>query len=134
MRRYLIFCLLFLALFLTGFTWEGELNPDEFDKWKVVSAQPTPQGFLWMFVKNADEESPIDIAAMAVDINSTLIGYRYFKYGEPYSYIFDRTRDKYVRYRFTVEEKESCKRCHNSGSSWIEMLQDVFYVHFSLEQ
>ena len=94
-------------------TWEGELDPNEFDKWKVISVQPTAQGLIWMFIKHPDQASPIDIVALAVSLNSTLIAYRYFKYGEPYSYIFDSNEDKYVRHHFTLEQEKSCMKCHS---------------------
>jgi len=96
-----------------AFDWEGELDPNEFDKWKVISVQPTPQGLVWMFAKNPDQASPIDIVAMAVDLNSTLFGYRYFKYGIPYSYVFDSNEEKYVRQHFTDEQRQSCMKCHS---------------------
>ena len=112
MKTLIVLLIVLTAGMAWAFSWEGELDPNEFDKWKVVSAQPTPQGFLWMFVKNPDEESPIDIVAMAVDANSTLIAYRYFKYSEPHSYIFDINEDKYVRHHFTDEQRRSCMKCH----------------------
>ena len=113
MKTLIVLLIVLTAGMAWAFSWEGELDPNEFDNWKVVSVQPTPQGFLWMLVKNPDEESPIDIVAMAVDANSTLIAYRYFKYGEPQSYIFDISEDKYVRHHFTDEQKKSCMKCHS---------------------
>ena len=66
-----------------------------------------------MFVKNPDQAAPIDIVAMAVDLNFTLLSYRYFKYGEPYSYVFDSNEEKYVRQHFTDELRRSSMKCHS---------------------
>ena len=110
--------LIILLIVLTGgmawaFDWEGELDPNEFDKWKVISVQPTPQGLVWMFVKNPDQAAPGDIVAMAVDPNFTLLSYRYFKHGEPHSYVFDVEQGKYLRHHFTEEQRKSCMKCHS---------------------
>ena len=113
MKTLIILVTLLTAGTAWGFTWEGVLDPNEFDKWKVISVQPTAQGLIWMFIKNPDQASPIDIVALAVDANSTLIAYRYFKYSEPHSYIFDINEDKYVRHHFTDEQKKSCMKCHS---------------------
>jgi len=96
-KIFLTVLILAMSLTLVSFTYEGELDPNEFNKWKVLSVQPpTPQGVFWMYVKNPDQASPIDIVAMVVDLDSTLLGYRYFKGGEPYSYVFDSNEEKYV--------------------------------------
>ena len=113
MKTLIILVILLTAGMAWAFDWDGELDPNEFDKWKVISVKPTPQGLVWMFAKNPDQTSPIDIVAMAVDLNSTLFGYRYFKYGIPYSYVFDSNEEKYVRQHFTDEQKRSCMRCHS---------------------
>jgi hypothetical protein len=109
----IIVVILLTAGIAWSFTWEGELDPNEFDEWKVVSVSPSSQGFLWMFVKNPDQSSAIEIVALAVDLNSTVLGYRYFKSGTLYSYIFDSNDDKYVQQHFTDEQKESCMKCHS---------------------
>jgi hypothetical protein len=112
MKTLIILLIVLTAGMAWAFSWEGELDPNEFDKWKLISVQPSPQGLLWMFVKNPDQASAIDTVAMAVDLDSTLIGYRYFKGGEPYSFVFDSSQEKYVERRFTNEEKNSCMKCH----------------------
>ena len=112
MRTLIILLIVLTAGMAWAFTWEGELDPNDFDKWKLISVQPSPQGIFWMLVENLDKDSPIGIVAMGVAGDSTLIGYRYFKYGEPYSYVFDSNEEKYVRQRFTDEERRSCVRCH----------------------
>jgi len=101
-------------LSLADFTWDGELNPNEFDTWKLLSIQPTSQGYFWVFIENPDRDSPIDVVVLRVDSNSNILGYRYFKDGESYLYLFDSNKNKYVRYYFTQEERESCMKCHSN--------------------
>ena len=113
MRTLIILLILLTAGMAWAFTWEGELNPNEFDNWKLVSVQPTPQGYFWVFIENPDQTSAIDVVVMEVDLNSMLRSYRYFKYGEPHIYIFDNDQQKYVRHYFTNEQKKSCIQCHN---------------------
>ena len=98
-----------------AFDWEGELDPNEFDKWKVISVQPSTQGLFWIYIKNPDENSPIDVVAMVVDEETVLFGYRYFKYGIPHSFIFNSAQRKYVRKPLTQKEKNRCKNCHESN-------------------
>lgn len=111
-KRMKVFIILLISLSFLGFSWEGELDPNEFDKWELISTQPTPQGLLWMYMKNPDEASPIDIVAMAIDMNATLLGYRYFKNGKPYSFVFDDSQEKYVERHFTDEQINACMKCH----------------------
>lgn len=113
MRALIILVILLTAGMAWAFSWDGELDPNEFDKWKLLSVQPGPQGFLWMYVKNPNQASAIDIVAMAVSLNSTLLSYRYFKHGDPYSYIFDSNEGKYVQQHFTDEQRQSCMKCHS---------------------
>ncbi len=113
MKTLMILLTLLTAGTAWAFTWEGELDPNEFDKWKVISVAPTPQGLIWMFIKNPDRASPIDVVAMQVDLNSTLLSYRYLEYGEPHIYVLDINQNKYVRHHFTLEQKKSCMQCHS---------------------
>lgn len=110
---------------LAGFTWEGELNPNEFDDWELVSVRPAAPGYFWVFVENPDRASSIDVVVMEVDLDSNMLSYRYFKYGEPRLYVFDRDRGGYVRYSFTREEKESCARCHGGESERDSLHRDM---------
>ena len=112
MRTLIILLILLAAGMAWAFTWEGELNPNEFDNWKLISVQPTPQGFFWVFIENPDQTSAIDVVVMEVDLNFTLRSYRYFKYGEPRIYVFDNNQSKYARHYFTHEQKKSCIKCH----------------------
>ena len=112
MRTLIILLILLTAGMAWAFTWEGELNPNEFDNWKLISVQPTPQGYFWVFIENPDQTSAIDVVVMEVDLNSMLRSYRYFKYGEPHIYIFDNDQQKYLRHYFTNEQKKACMQCH----------------------
>ena len=94
------------------FTWEGELDPNEFDNWKIVGTQPTPKGNIWVFMKNPDLVSPIKIVSIAVDRDKNVLSYCYFKNGNPYSYFFDSGENKYKQHHFTQGERKSCMRCH----------------------
>lgn len=111
----LIFCI--VSCIVSAFTWEGELDPNEFDnnKWEVISTQRDPQGNVWMYIKNPDQDSPIKIVAIEIDRHLVLTSYRYFKYGEPYDYVLkpDIGEDgAYVRYKLTEEQRRSCIGCH----------------------
>jgi len=102
-----------ILMFVTAFTWEGELDPNEFDKWELVSVIPSQNGLSWITVKNPNPEHAIDTVALLADLNSNLLGYRYFKGGEPYGYLFDTEQEKYVRYEYTPEERKGCMGCHS---------------------
>lgn len=96
------------------FAWEGELDPNKFDEWEFLYVQLNNQGNMWVFIKNPDEKSPIDIVAIEINLPSfSLISYRYFKYNEPYSYVFDSKQEKFVRNHLTKEQKEECMKCHD---------------------
>jgi hypothetical protein len=112
MKTLIILMVLLTAGMAWAFTWEGDLDPNGFDNWKLLAINPNTDGSLWVFVRNPDQTSPIDTVAMETDLNFTLLRYRYFKHGEPYSYIFDGEKDKYVRHHFTDEQKKTCVKCH----------------------
>lgn len=95
------------------FTWEGELDPNKFDKWKVINAQPMTKEYAWIFVQNPDPISPIKVVHMTVDKDMRLLSYQYFKNGEPYRYVFTYGENKYKRHHFTQEERNSCMKCHS---------------------
>lgn len=96
----------------SAFTWEGELDPNDFGNWLPVGIQPSSKDLVWIFMRNPDQTSPIKIVAMSVYKDKTLLVYRYFKHGEPYSYVFNVSKNKYERQHFTQEERKSCIRCH----------------------
>lgn len=124
MKKILILALILgCALIATAFTWEGELDPNDFDNWEIVSTLPNPQaGYAWVIIKNPwvdeynvfydAETAAIDRVAMLVDSYQNLLGYRYFKDGEPYGYFFDIEQKKYVRHEYSQEEKNGCMECH----------------------
>ena len=95
-----------------GFAYEGELDPNRFNEWEPIYSQTTPEGLIWMYVGNPDEASPIDVVAMLIDAEFTLIGYRYFKDGEPYQYIFDASEERFKHILILPEERKSCMGCH----------------------
>jgi hypothetical protein len=96
-----------------AFTWEGELDPNEFDNWDLISVMPNPGGTSWVLVKNPDKSAPIDTVALLVDLNTNLLGYRYFKNGEPFGYFFDMDQEKYVRHNYTADQRKTCMQCHS---------------------
>lgn len=112
-KVFSLICLILLMALFAGFTYEGELDPNEFDKWQVVKFQPTPQGLIWVFIRNPDQESPIKIVAQIAGPNLTLIGYRYFKNGEPYMYKLDPEQSKYVRMELSEERRRRCMEYHS---------------------
>ncbi len=113
MKTIIILMIVLTTGIAWAFTWEGELDPNEFDKWELVSIIPNPQGFSWVMIKNPDQSSPIDVVAMLVDSSSNVLGYRYFKDNEPYGYFFDIAQQKYVRHQYSPEQKKGCMQCHS---------------------
>lgn len=95
------------------FTWEGELNPNTFDNWEVLSVARTLNPLLVLgFITNPDKTSVIKtVAVTIVTLDGSLLGYKYFKDGQPYTYVFDG-ESGYVQYKFTPEEMKGCMQCH----------------------
>ena len=93
------------------FTWEGELNPNHFDDWPIIRITPASPFEVVQISQNPDETSTIKLVAMYMLFDGSLIAYRYFKDGQPYSYVFDG-ESKYVEYKFTDEERKGCMECH----------------------
>lgn len=98
-----------------GFTWEGELDPNEFVEW------PRDAGSYRMInpvigkvtVENPDKNSPIQRIQILIYLPAEkLIAYRYFKEGKIYIYELDCNKNKYVRRHLTTEEKQGCMKCH----------------------
>lgn len=107
------------------FTYEGELNPDIFAKWKVIKTKFDSSGIIWMYWQNPDPNSPIKVVVGEVYIDETLLAYRYFKNGQPYMFTLDSEQNKYVRYNFTDVEKKDCMRCHESEVELPKVLKEV---------
>jgi len=120
-----VFALVYLA---RAFTWEGELDPNAFDKWSVINVLPNPSGILWVIVRNPDEKSPIKTVALLIDLNMNLLGYRYFKNGEPYGFVFDIAQEKYVRHQYTAEQLKRCMQCHRDHARPEDMAIQVQVV------
>ena len=95
------------------FLWEGELNPNAFDNWEILSVQRTLNPlFILTFISNPDKTSAIKkVAVTIMAFDGGLLEYQYFKDGRPYSYVFDG-EDKYVERKFTPEERKGCMECH----------------------
>ena len=105
--------LIAIAISVMAFTWEGELDPNEFDKWELAYAMPQSNGVSWYVVKNPDKSELIDTVALLVDLNANLLGYRYFIGNEPHGYFFDLDEEKYKRHKYTQEQKQACMECHS---------------------
>ena len=101
-----------ILMFVTAFTWEGELDPNEFNKWEIISTTPSNPNLMLIIIQNPDVTNPIQKVAMLLDYSSNLLAYRYFKNGEPFGYFFDEPQLKYIRYEFTPEQKRQCMECH----------------------
>ena len=95
------------------FTWEGELNPNQFDNWEILSIQNSNNpSIIFSFISNPDKTSPIKkVVVVILAFDGSLVEYRYFKDGRPYSYVFDG-KGKYVQYKYTLEERKRCMACH----------------------
>ena len=52
------------------------------------------------------------VAEMIVIYEGSLLGYRYFKNNQPYSFGFNPETNKYEEYKFTQEERNGCMKCH----------------------
>jgi len=113
MKALIVLLIVLTAGMAWAFTWEGELDPNEFDKWELISVMPNPGGISWVLVKNPDRSAPIDTVALLVDLNANLLGYRYFKNGEPFGYFFDMEQEKYVRHNYTPDQRKTCMQCHS---------------------
>ena len=113
MKKLLVMLMALLLVVVTSaFTWEGELNPNNFDSWSLTNVFPLPSGLTFIIIQNPNEMSGIRKVALVVDQYSNLLGYRYFKQAEPYLYIFDLEEEKYKRKILTKEEGDACMKCH----------------------
>lgn len=118
-RKMSLFLVLLFLLFplLVAFTYEGEINPEEFRTWVSI---PGTETMVNTFVAtavlvNPDQESKIKKVRIFVFIlTSKLMGYRYFKGNELFVYVLDLERNKYVREYLSESERKDCSRCHKS--------------------
>jgi len=95
-----------------AFTWEGELDPNEFGTWKPISRELVTLGLFQVMVQNPDPTSPIKRAVLYISCNDDLLGYQYFKQGKPYRFWFDKEQEKYARTPISEKEKQGCMKCH----------------------
>ena len=95
------------------FTWEGELNPNAFNNWEVLSIQNTNNpSIIFSFIRNPDKTSPIKKVVLDIIVfDGGLLRYRYFKDGQPYCYVYDG-ENKYMQRKYTLEERKGCMECH----------------------
>ena len=103
-------------------TWEGELDPRAFSKWKAIkklaSTDPTE---LWITAENPDQSSQIPSIALIYKVILTakgdkgqaiLVEYRYFKAGEPYVFDYDTAENKYRKVNIPEWKRKACLYCH----------------------
>ena len=95
------------------FAWDGELNPNTFDNWEILSIQHTTNpSITFNIISNPDKTSSIKKVVLDIVVfDGTLLGYRYFKDGQPYLYFFDG-ESKYIQHKLTLEERKGCMECH----------------------
>jgi len=110
----ILLAVLFAAVYLArAWTYEGELDPDVFDTWQAVKTVPTNNpGTVWIVMQNPDPEAAVQRAALLMDVRGNLLGYRYFKQGQPFEYGFDHEEKTYKRKHYTQEQKQRCMQCH----------------------
>lgn len=119
---FLMFCLLFGAIswIAWAFTYEGELDPNEFTKWEFVDVKLVSALVATITIQNPDKSANIQRVQMSVYINSdgsgSLFGYRYFKQGEIYEYEISIDKKRYERRKYTGKEWRACLKCHILGS------------------
>ena len=126
MNKYpLIICTVLVFLCTLGLSWQGELNPTEFDKWETVKElKDNNADEMWFIAKNPDESSRIYFVVLIyraeylkgkygeVKREIILVEYRYFKAGEPFVFNYDRIEDKYWQIDIPDWKREQCFRCH----------------------
>ena len=115
---FLMFCLLFggISWIAMAFTYEGEMDPDEFTMWELVQSDMISFIKMVAIVQNPDREADVQRIQMFMYINGTLLSYRYFKGGEAYNYELNIDKDRYERRRYTDKERRACMKCHIFGS------------------
>lgn len=112
----LLFSIVSFIFLFCAFTYEGEINPNDFDKpekWKMIKFYPDPiNKIVKVFLQNQDSLMPINIVFCKCNFNGELISYRYFKYGEPYLFLYNTKEDKYMEYKLSMKERTECMECH----------------------
>lgn len=118
-RKMSLFLVLLFLLFplLVAFTYEGEMNPEEFLTWAPIPGTERMEDTFIMSVvlANPDQTSKIKkVRTYVFILTSKLIGYRYFKKNELFIYTLDIERNKYVRRYLSESKRKDCARCHKS--------------------
>ena len=84
------------------YTYEGEVNPDDFMRWDVVGTEHFTAGennYAQFLLANPDKDSPITqiIAVIyVVNNNMQLVSYGYKKNGVDYVYVLDFEQNRYI--------------------------------------
>ena len=100
------------AGYVFAFTWEGELNPDEFDNWKFAEVTILSSTKVRVTIQNPDSKATVQRIQITIHIDRTLLSYRYFKRGEIYKYVLNTKKDRYERRRYSVKKRRACMQCH----------------------
>jgi len=84
------------------FTWEGDVNPNEFNKWAIIGREASPLGPPTMIevIKNPDPASPIKTVMAFIeyyDGTGYLVGYAYEKNDEVMVFRINADNTGYVR-------------------------------------
>ena len=114
MRTLIILFILLTAGMAWAFSWEGELDPNDLDKWEIIGATMLNPLTMIATAQNPDKEVEIQRIQMFIYIDGTLISYRYFKGGEIYEYVFNTDKDMYERNEYTEKHRQSCIQCHSA--------------------
>ena len=102
-----------IILQTAGLTWEGDLNPTEFDKWELVQITKEDSQSVHYIAKNPDENSPIHFISLVFGKEENhVLEYYYFKDGEPHSFIYYDELDKYKERIMPRWRKKRCFKCH----------------------
>ena len=110
-----IFGVLIATIFVYAYTFEGEMNPEIFMKWKVIegTAKLITPTLATVMVENPDRSAKVKrIQLFIVRYENILTSYRYFKEGEAFYYYLDTEKNKYVRLFYSVGELKGCMECH----------------------
>jgi hypothetical protein len=121
LRSYLNIALVVYVLVFVGWiglnanalSWEGELNPTEFNKWEGVKIVYENTWYVHIIAKNRDETSRISLVNLTYrKEGGKLMEYSYFKEGEVYIFKYHEDTDSYKRAPLLKWEKERCLNCH----------------------
>jgi len=112
-KTLVVLVILLTAGMAWAFTWEGELDPNEFDKWQIIGAEIVNPLTMIATAQNPDMRAEIQRIQMFIYIDGTLISYRYFKDGEIYDYVFNSDKYMYERHQHTEKDRQSCIQCHS---------------------